>query len=189
MRIAIVGDVRHSRVARSNVLAFTTLGAEVVLVGPATLLPTAVEGWPVTVAHELDPLLGDLDAVYLLRMQSERISEGLIPSIREYAADFGLSAEKAVDEGIAAENLEKLLRELGAPDEELTDWTLQARKLWRAAVGDKAGLALQVGRLSGLHLSADAGEKKAPVCSVAASSGAAAACLLLCGCLTFLLVY
>jgi len=95
MRIAIVGDVRHSRVARSNVLAFTTLGAEVVLVAPATLLPPAVEGWPVTVAHELDPLLGDLDAVYLLRMQRERISEGLIPSIREYAADFGLSAERA----------------------------------------------------------------------------------------------
>ena len=95
MRIAIVGDVRHSRVARSNVLAFTTLGAKVVLVAPATLLPPAVEGWPVTVAHELDPLLGDLDAVYLLRMQSERISEGLIPSIREYAADFGLSAERA----------------------------------------------------------------------------------------------
>ena len=95
MRIAIVGDVRHSRVARSNVLAFTTLGAKVVLVAPATLLPPAVEGWPVTVAYELDPLLGDLDAVYLLRMQSERISEGLIPSIREYAADFGLSAERA----------------------------------------------------------------------------------------------
>ena len=95
MRIAIVGDVRHSRVARSNVLAFTTLGAKVVLVAPATLLPPAVEGWPVTVAYELDPLLGDLDAVYLLRMQSERISEGLIPSIREYATDFGLSAERA----------------------------------------------------------------------------------------------
>ncbi len=95
MRIAIVGDVRHSRVARSNVLAFTTLGAEVVLVAPATLLPPALEGWPVTVVHELDPLLADLDAVYLLRMQRERISEGLIPSIREYAADFGLSAERA----------------------------------------------------------------------------------------------
>ncbi len=94
MRIAIVGDVRHSRVARSNVLAFTALGAEVVLVAPATLLPPAVEGWPVTVANELDSVLGDLDAVYLLRMQRERISEGLIPSIREYAADFGLSAER-----------------------------------------------------------------------------------------------
>jgi aspartate carbamoyltransferase catalytic subunit len=94
MRIAIVGDVRHSRVARSNVLAFTALGAEVVLVGPATLIPPAVDGWPVTVAHELDPLLGDLDAVYLLRMQRERITEGLVPSMREFAADFGLTADR-----------------------------------------------------------------------------------------------
>ena len=92
MRIAIVGDVSHSRVARSDMLAFTTLGAEVVLVAPATLLPPAIEGWPVTVAHELDPLLGDLDAIYLLRLQRERITEGLIPSLREYAADFCLTA-------------------------------------------------------------------------------------------------
>jgi aspartate carbamoyltransferase catalytic subunit len=94
MRIAIVGDIRHSRVARSDVLAFTALGAEVILVAPATLLPPALDGWPVTVAHELDPLLGDLDAVYLLRMQRERITEGLIPSIREYATDFGLTADR-----------------------------------------------------------------------------------------------
>ena len=93
-KIAIVGDIRHSRVARSDVLAFTALGAEVILVAPATLLPPAVDGWPVTVAHELDPLLGDLDAVYLLRMQRERITEGLIPSIREYATDFGLTADR-----------------------------------------------------------------------------------------------
>ena len=92
MRIAIVGDVSHSRVARSDVLAFTTLGAEVVLVAPATLLPPAIEGWPVTVAHELDPLLGDLDAPYLLRLQRERLPEGLLPSLREYAADFCLTA-------------------------------------------------------------------------------------------------
>jgi len=92
MRIAIIGDVRHSRVARSNVLAFTALGAEVVLVAPATLLPPAIEGWPVTVVHELDPILGDLDAVYLLRIQGERITEGLIPSLREYASDFCLTA-------------------------------------------------------------------------------------------------
>ena len=92
MRIASVGDSSHSRVARSDVLAFTTLGAEVVLVAPATLLPPAIEGWPVTVAHELDPLLGDLDAFYLLRLQRERITEGLIPSLREYAADFCLTA-------------------------------------------------------------------------------------------------
>ncbi|MGZ0185621.1 MAG: aspartate carbamoyltransferase catalytic subunit, partial [Acidimicrobiales bacterium] len=91
MRIAIVGDIRNSRVARSNVLAFTALGAEVVLVAPATLLPPSILGWPVTVAHELDPILGDIDALYLLRIQSERITEGLIPSLREYASDFCLT--------------------------------------------------------------------------------------------------
>ena len=95
MRIAIVGDIRHSRVARSDVLAFTALGAEVTLVAPATLLPPAVFGWPVTVAYELDPVLSEMDAVYLLRIQHERITEGLIPSIREYANDFGLTAERA----------------------------------------------------------------------------------------------
>jgi aspartate carbamoyltransferase catalytic subunit len=99
MRIAIVGDIRHSRVARSNVLAFTALGAEVVLVAPATLLPPAIEGWPVTIAHELDPLLPDLDAVYLLRIQSERITEGLIPSLREYASDFCLTADRVARMG------------------------------------------------------------------------------------------
>ena len=91
MRIGIVGDIRHSRVARSNVLAFTAMGAEVVLVAPATLLPPAIGGWPVTIAHELDPILADLDAIYLLRIQSERITEGLIPSLREYALDFCLT--------------------------------------------------------------------------------------------------
>ena len=95
MQVAIVGDIRHSRVARSNVLAFSMLGADVTLVAPATLLPPAVHGWPVTVAHELDPLLADLDAVYLLRMQRERITEGLIPSIREYVAGYGLDAGRA----------------------------------------------------------------------------------------------
>lgn len=94
MRIAIVGDIRHSRVARSNVLAFTTLGAEVLLVAPATLLPPSVSSWPVTVAYELDPILDDCDALYLLRMQGERITEGLIPSSREFANDFGLTAAR-----------------------------------------------------------------------------------------------
>ena len=95
MRIGIVGDIRHSRVARSNVLAFTLLGAEVSLIAPPTLLPPSTEGWPVTVTHDLDASLPDLDACYLLRLQRERISEGLIPSIREYAADFGLDARRA----------------------------------------------------------------------------------------------
>ena len=95
MRIGIVGDIRNSRVARSNVLAFSLLGAEVVLVAPPTLLPPSIEGWPVTVSHDLDSVLPGLDACYLLRMQRERIGEGLIPSIREYAADYGMDARRA----------------------------------------------------------------------------------------------
>jgi aspartate carbamoyltransferase catalytic subunit len=94
LRIAIVGDVRHSRVARSDVLAFTTLGAEVVLVGPPTLLPPSVEGWPVRVSHDLDAVLGEVDVVYLLRMQRERMTEALIPSLREYTSRYGLTARR-----------------------------------------------------------------------------------------------
>ena len=92
LSVVNAGDGCHEH--PTNILAFTALGAEVVLVAPATLLPPAIEGWPVTVLHELDPLLVDLDAVYLLRIQRERITEGLIPSLREYANDFGLSADR-----------------------------------------------------------------------------------------------
>lgn len=95
MQVAIVGDIRHSRVARSNVLAFSMLGADVTLVAPATLLPDSVAGWPVRVVHDLDAVLPGLDACYLLRMQRERIIEGLIPSIREYVASYGLDAGRA----------------------------------------------------------------------------------------------
>ncbi|MBA2283399.1 MAG: aspartate carbamoyltransferase catalytic subunit [Actinomycetota bacterium] len=91
MRIAIVGDVKHSRVARSDVLAYTALGAEVVLVAPPTLLPPSLEGWPVTVSHDLDGVLGSVDVVGLLRMQTERTTEALIPSLREYTAGYGLT--------------------------------------------------------------------------------------------------
>lgn len=94
-RIAIVGDIAHSRVARSNVWAFAALGAEVILVGPPTFLPPSLEGWPVTVSHDLDALLGELDVCYLLRIQQERITESLIPSLREYTAWYGLSVERA----------------------------------------------------------------------------------------------
>jgi aspartate carbamoyltransferase catalytic subunit len=94
MRIAIVGDIKHSRVARSDVIAFTALGAEVVLVAPPTLLPPSLEGWPVTVSHRIDEILGTVDAVYLLRLQQERMTEALIPSLREYRAVYGLTAER-----------------------------------------------------------------------------------------------
>jgi aspartate carbamoyltransferase catalytic subunit len=92
--VAIVGDVKHSRVARSDAWAFSTLGAEVTLVAPPTLLPPSTEGWPVQVSHDLDAVLPTVDAVYLLRMQQERMTEALIPSLREYTATFGLTRRR-----------------------------------------------------------------------------------------------
>src|SRR6202008_3572403 len=89
------GDVKHSRVARSNVLAFSALGADVTLVAPPTLLPPSLAGWPVAVSHELDAVLPKADVVDLLRMQRERQTEALLPSLREYAAQFGLTRERA----------------------------------------------------------------------------------------------
>jgi aspartate carbamoyltransferase catalytic subunit len=89
--IAIVGDIKHSRVARSDVWAFTQMGARVTLVAPPTLLPPSLEGWPVTVSHDLDAVLPTVDAVYLLRMQRERMTEALLPSLREYTATYGLT--------------------------------------------------------------------------------------------------
>jgi aspartate carbamoyltransferase catalytic subunit len=94
LRIAIVGDVKHSRVARSDALAFSRLGAEVTLVAPPTLLPPSTEGWPVRVSHDLDAVLGGVDAVYLLRMQQERMTEALVPSLREYTACYGLTRRR-----------------------------------------------------------------------------------------------
>ena len=93
--IAIVGDIKHSRVARSDVLAFAALGAEVTLVAPPTLLPPSLDGWPATVSHELDNVLPKVDIVYLLRMQRERMTEALVPSLREYTAEYGLTARRA----------------------------------------------------------------------------------------------
>jgi aspartate carbamoyltransferase catalytic subunit len=95
LRIAIVGDIRHSRVARSDVLAFTTLGASVTLVAPPTLLPPSLVGWPVAVSHRLDDVLPDCDVVYLLRLQRERMQEALLPSLREYTATYGLTRQRA----------------------------------------------------------------------------------------------
>ncbi|GAA1304721.1 aspartate carbamoyltransferase catalytic subunit [Pseudonocardia xinjiangensis] len=94
-RIGIVGDVLHSRVARSNVLLLATLGADVVLVAPPTLLPTGVEEWPCRVAAELDAELPALDAVMMLRVQAERMHGSFFPSAREYAIGYGLSADRA----------------------------------------------------------------------------------------------
>ena len=93
--VAIVGDIRHSRVARSNVLGFAALGAQVTLVAPPTLLPPSLEGWPVTVTHDLESVLADLDVCYLLRMQLERQRDAVVPSLREFRAEYGIDRARA----------------------------------------------------------------------------------------------
>ena len=95
LHIAIVGDIKHSRVARSDVQAFTALGARVTLVAPPTLLPPAVTGWPVEVSHQLDHVVSEVDVLYLLRMQRERMTDALVPSLREYTAGYGLTPARA----------------------------------------------------------------------------------------------
>ncbi|MGO8859545.1 MAG: aspartate carbamoyltransferase catalytic subunit [Acidimicrobiales bacterium] len=94
LKVLIVGDVRHSRVARSEVLAYSALGAEVTLAAPGSLLPPSLEGWPVTVAADFDAALGDADVVSLLRLQAERGSGSYVPSLREYTAGWGLTARR-----------------------------------------------------------------------------------------------
>ncbi|CAB4808353.1 MAG: aspartate carbamoyltransferase catalytic subunit [Actinobacteria bacterium] len=95
LHIAIVGDIKHSRVARSNVWAFAALGARVTLVAPHTLLPPSLEGWPVDVAHSIDDVVDRVDVLYMLRMQRERMHEALVPSLREYTSRFGLTPARA----------------------------------------------------------------------------------------------
>ena len=94
-RIVMVGDIKHSRVARSDVDAFTALGAHVTLVAPPTLLPPSLDGWPVDATSDLDEALVGADVVYALRMQRERMTEALVPSLREYAARWGITADRA----------------------------------------------------------------------------------------------
>ncbi len=91
LRIAIVGDIRHSRVARSDVWAFATLGASVTLIAPPTLLPPDIEGWPADVSTDLDPVLDQFDAIYLLRVQAERGGASVFPSVAEYRDRFGMT--------------------------------------------------------------------------------------------------
>ncbi|QZA06009.1 aspartate carbamoyltransferase catalytic subunit [Mycolicibacter heraklionensis] len=93
-RVVIVGDIVHSRVARSNVSLLATLGAEVVLVAPPTLLPVGVAEWPVTVSHDFDAELPAADAVLMLRVQAERMTGGFFPSTREYSVRYGLSEKR-----------------------------------------------------------------------------------------------
>jgi aspartate carbamoyltransferase catalytic subunit len=97
--VAVVGDIAHSRVARSNVLLLRTLGARVTLVAPPTLLPAGVGTWPCEASWDLDAVLsgkafGDVDAVMMLRVQRERMTGGYFPTEREYAIGYGLSPER-----------------------------------------------------------------------------------------------
>jgi len=94
LRMAIVGDVRHSRVARSLTLGATKMGAEVTLVGPPTLIPPEAPGWGAEVSHELDGVLPKLDVCYMLRVQRERQRQQFFPSVREYSRLWGLSTDR-----------------------------------------------------------------------------------------------
>ena len=93
-RVAIVGDVLHSRVARSNALLLRTLGAEVTLVAPPTLLPVGVETWPVETSYDLDAVLPKADAVMMLRVQRERMGAAFFPTAREYSRRYGLDGRR-----------------------------------------------------------------------------------------------
>ena len=92
--IAIVGDVLHSRVARSNVLLLNLLGAKITLVAPPTLIPVGVESWPVDISYNIDEVLPEIDAVMMLRVQSERMRNSFFPSTREYSRLFGLNLDR-----------------------------------------------------------------------------------------------
>jgi aspartate carbamoyltransferase catalytic subunit len=94
LRVAIVGDVLHSRVARSNVLLLRTLGADVTLVAPPTLLPVAVSAWPCEVSYELSAVLPKTDVVMMLRVQAERMNAAYFPTVREYSRRYGLDAAR-----------------------------------------------------------------------------------------------
>lgn len=94
VKVAIVGDVLHSRVARSNVLLLTKLGAEVTLVAPPTLLPVGVEQWPVKIVFGIDDVLGQVDVIMMLRIQRERMTDLFFPSEREYSRQFGLDSDR-----------------------------------------------------------------------------------------------
>jgi aspartate carbamoyltransferase catalytic subunit len=90
VRVTIVGDVLHSRVARSNVLLLDTLGAEVTVVAPPTLMPWAIETWPCKASYDLDAELRKSDVMMMLRVQQERMSAAFFPTVREYRRRYGL---------------------------------------------------------------------------------------------------
>ncbi len=94
LKIGIVGDITHSRVARSDIYAMTKLGAEVTLIGPPTLMPGGVGNLPVKVSYNLDEVIEDLDVINMLRIQFERMGGNPFPSVREYSHYFGLTVDR-----------------------------------------------------------------------------------------------
>ncbi|GAB3740639.1 aspartate carbamoyltransferase catalytic subunit [Microlunatus parietis] len=92
--VAIVGDITHSRVARSNVALLRTLGANVIIVAPPTLLPSGIDSWPVEVSTDLDSVLDRADVIMMLRVQRERMSGGYFPTPREYTVSYGLTRDR-----------------------------------------------------------------------------------------------
>jgi aspartate carbamoyltransferase catalytic subunit len=94
LSVAIVGDILHSRVARSNVLLLSMLGAKITLVAPPTLLPVGIHNWPAVVSYDFDSVIPHVDVVMMLRVQQERMSDLFFPSAREYSRYFGLNADR-----------------------------------------------------------------------------------------------
>src|SRR5947208_1199121 len=94
LKVAIVGDIANSRVARSNLWALQKLGAEVILVGPTTLLPKAFESFGARVVHDFDSVIGEVDVVNMLRVQNERIKSSQFPTVREFTSLFGLTSDR-----------------------------------------------------------------------------------------------
>ncbi len=93
-RVTIVGDVLHSRVARSNVLLLNTLGADVTVVAPPTLLPVAIDTWPCSVSYDLDGVIPKSDVIMMLRVQQERMNAAYFPTVREYSRRYGLDGDR-----------------------------------------------------------------------------------------------
>jgi aspartate carbamoyltransferase catalytic subunit len=94
LTVGIVGDILHSRVARSNVLLLKKLGAKVILISPPTLAPVGAEQWGVNISYSLDRVLPELDVVMALRIQTERMTNSFFPTAREYSHQYGISAER-----------------------------------------------------------------------------------------------
>ena len=94
LKIAIVGDILHSRVARSNAILLKTLGATPIMVAPPTLLPVGIDSWNGEYSYDLDEVLPKVDAVMMLRVQQERMNAAYFPTTREYSTNFGLNAQR-----------------------------------------------------------------------------------------------